>query len=390
MSYYIASNDNRLYAAVESDYGTAATVTEANRIPAIVLKVRQNLQTPHRIDKTGGRTFPGFPSGFRRRTSFELTTLMVGSSGAGAEPRNGPLFQAALGGTPRFFSGGTVQSAPNESQIVFVSPHNLVVNQSIVFSGELRFVASAPDSQTVLLNAPFTQLPGTGASIDPTVTYLPGTQLPSLTVFDYWDPIDSVHRLVTGGGVDRMYLRVNGDLHQFSFSGFASDVVDNASFVAGQAGLSSFPAEPPISGYNYSPVPGNLGQAWFGATAKQFFSVLDAELLLDNALDMRTREFGSIAPLGIVPGMRTVTASFRLYANTKTETRDLYAASRQRSPIGMMLQLGQQSGNLCGVCLKSIVPEIPEFEDDDQRLQWRFRNCRAQGGANDELVVAFG
>ena len=68
----------------------------------------------------------------------------------------------------------------------------------------------------------------------------------------------------------------------------------------------------------------------------------------------------------------------------------LYQASRQRSPIGVMLQLGQQEGQLFGVYLKSVVPEVPEFDDGETRLQWQFSNCRAQGTFNDELFVAFG
>jgi hypothetical protein len=85
-----------------------------------------------------------------------------------------------------------------------------------------------------------------------------------------------------------------------------------------------------------------------------------------------------------------VTADFRLLANTRTETKDLYLAARQRTPVRMMLQLGQQAGHLCGIYMKAVVQDTPDFDDADTRLEWRFRNCRAQGTLNDELVVAFG
>jgi hypothetical protein len=214
--------------------------------------------------------------------------------------------------------------------------------------------------------------------------------MPSLTVFDFWDPSDSIHRNLTGASVDQMELSVNGDYHQFLFTGAGREIVDNASFEQGQAGLLSFPAEPPVAGWSYSVVPGNLGQIWFGAEAKQFLSVLEARIKVDNNLEMRDREFGAETPRCLVPGMRSVTADFRLYANTRAETVALYQASRQRSPITMMLQLGQSAGHLCGVLLKAIVPELPEFDDGETRLQWRFRNCKAQGTANDECVIAFG
>jgi hypothetical protein len=219
---------------------------------------------------------------------------------------------------------------------------------------------------------------------------MPANNLPSMTVFDYWDPADSIHRIVTGAGVDRMRLSINGDFHQFQFSGPGRDLVDSVSFSAGQAGLTAFPEEPPVAGWSYSLVPGNLGQVWFGAIPQQFFSVLEAEVMLDNNIDLRSREFGSASPVCLAPGLRKVSADFSLYANTQAETIELFQASRQRSPISMMLQLGQSGGHLCGVLLKAVVPEVPEFDDDESRLQWRFGNCRAQGFGNDELVVAFG
>ena len=41
MSCYISSNNNRVYVALESSYGTAATVTGTNRIPLVKLGAKQ-------------------------------------------------------------------------------------------------------------------------------------------------------------------------------------------------------------------------------------------------------------------------------------------------------------------------------------------------------------
>jgi hypothetical protein len=300
------------------------------------------------------------------------------------EPGYGPLFHAALGNAPLLFTGGTVGAMPDPARITFAQPHALTAGQAICCGGEMRFVTSVVDTNTVVLNAPLTEVVSPGAPVGPTVTYLLATKLPSLSIFDYWAPAEAVHRVITGGGMDR------GDFHQFSFSGVASDIVDSASFTEGQAGLSTFPEEPAVADWSYSLVPGNLGQAWFGATPQQFFTVLEAEVLLDNDIELRSREFGSLLPRCMVPGRRSVTADFRIYANTQSETLELYQAARQRSPLSMMLQLGQQSGHLCGVYLQAFVPEVPEFEDDERRLQWRFRSCAAQGIGDDELIVAFG
>jgi len=37
-----------------------------------------------------------------------------------------------------------------------------------------------------------------------------------------------------------------------------------------------------------------------------------------------------------------------------------------------------------------VVPEVPEFDDSENRLQWKFTGCQAQGTGNDEIYVAFG
>ena len=55
-----------------------------------------------------------------------------------------------------------------------------------------------------------------------------------------------------------------------------------------------------------------------------------------------------------------------------------------------MLQLGEQIGQLFGAYMPAMVPEVPEFDDSETRLQWKFQNDRAQGTVDDELYIAFG
>jgi hypothetical protein len=91
----------------------------------------------------------------------------------------------------------------------------------------------------------------------------------------------------------------------------------------------------------------------------------------------------------IVPGERKVTASLELFASDDSQTQALYQAARQRSPIQVMLQLGQQAGQLFGSYMKSVVPEVPDFNDAHPRLSWKFAASRAQGTIEDELTIAF-
>lgn len=390
MPCYIGSNDERFYVAVEPSYGTAASVLAEHRFAAVQLRARQRTERPERRDKTGTRTFPGLPEGLRRQTDYDIRAYLAGWTDTSRPPSYGPLFQAALGASPLLFAGANVGTGSTATTLSFASPHGLTAGQAVTFGGELRFVTGVIDAQTVQLNSPFTLAPTAGSPIGATVTYKPASDLPSVSLFDFWSPATAVQRFLNGAGVDQMTLRINGDFHEFSFEGPARDLVDDASFTGGVAGLSQFPAEPAITAQNTSIVPGHLGQAWLGSVPSRFHTITSAEFRLENNIDVRDREFGIEGATCLVAGERRVRASFSLYEKSDAATRALYQAARQQSPISVMFQLGQQTGQLCGVLLKSVVPEVPEFDDGETRLQWRFSNSQAQGSQDDEVYVAFG
>lgn len=387
---YISSNDNRFYVAIEANYGQTPAMTGVNRIPAVQLTTQYKVQKGQRKDKTGTRTYAGDPSQLRSSTLFGLKTYLTNWANRSQAPAYGPLFQAAFGGTPLLWNGGTIDSVSSPARVAFTSPHNLTVGQAVSSGSEIRFVSTVVDAQTVTVNAPFAAATGPGSVLTATATYQPAAELPSLSIYDYWTPGTAVQRLLSGAAVNEVKLAVNGDFHEFTFSGAASDIVDSASFQSGQAGLSSFPAEAAIAPLLYSLVPGHLGEAWMGAAPSQLFTVTRAQLTFNNNLDLRSNEFGFLQSRGISPGGREVAIEFTLYQQDDAITPALYQAARQRSPIPVMLQLGQQQGQMFGVYMKSVIPEVPEFDDSEKRQQWHFVNCRAQGVVNDEIFVAFG
>jgi hypothetical protein len=148
--------------------------------------------------------------------------------------------------------------------------------------------------------------------------------------------------------------------------------------------------EPTVSELIYSPVPGHLGQAWVGLGPSRFHTVTSAQITVDNNLETRRNEFGMIDPRCLVAGEREVSVEFELYSRDDASFNELYQAARQRSPVPCFMQLGEVEGELCGVYVKSFVPEVPEFVDDENRLRWRFKASRAQGTAEDEIYVVFG
>jgi hypothetical protein len=244
-------------------------------------------------------------------------------------------------------------------------------------------------SQQVMLNAPFAESLVAGTQLSSTVTYKLATNLPSLTIYDYWDPITAVSRIITGAAVDLLQLSINGDQHEFTFTGPAADLIDSTSFTAGSAGLGSFPSEPSVGESSAGPVPGHLGQAWLGSTACQFFTVTEATIRLQNSLELRNQEFGSSYPRAAIPGQRQVSTSLSLFAQDDSQTLALYAAARNRTPISMMLQMGKQKGQLLGAYLPSVLPVIPSFDDSEIRLRWQFENNFAEGTSDDEFYIAF-
>jgi hypothetical protein len=384
---YILSTANRWYCGLESSYGTVPTITGANRIPAIKLTARQQFEKTTRRDKTGGRTFPGVPPGGRKSTEFALSTYLTSWTSSQSLPAYGPLFQAALGGTPIISSGGTVASSSG-SNVAFSAPHGLVVNQAVSSGGEIRFVTNVVDPVTVTTNAPFSTVPQAGGAFTPTATFFPGDSLPSCSVFDYWTPATALQRILCGAGIDEFSLEANGDYQEFHFAGMAQDLVDSASFSSGMGQLTAFPAEPAYTPLDYSIVPGNLGQIWMGVEPNRYATVTQAALRLQNDMEVRASEFGSQVPQFLSPGIRTVNFDFRLFEQDTQATMELYQAARQQSPVQIMLQLGQSTGQLFGAYMSAVVPKVPELDDSQRLVQWKVSGSRAQGASNDELVVA--
>jgi hypothetical protein len=387
---YILSNDNRFYVALEQSYGVAAAISASNRIPAVDLTTKQQNEKVQRADKTGSRTFVGYPSGLRIQTSFGLKTYMENWTDPTAPPPHGPLFQACLGGAPTQSPGGTVASTSGSSTLAFTAPHGLAPGGAVTSGGEIRFVTVVVDADTIEINAPFSVTPNASVQTGPTTMYQTAESLSSLTLYDYWSPSTAVQRVLGGMAVDTLSIKVNGDFHEFDFSGQAQDLVDTSSFQNGEFGLATYPAEPTVAPINYSIIPGNLGQVWLGSAPTRFLTLTNATVTFTNNLELRASEFGAILPSVIAPGQRSVSINFSLYEMDDSGTAALYQAARQRSPISVMMQLGQQQGELFGIYMQSVVPEVPAFDDSDKRLQWQFQSCRAQGSVNDEIFVAFG
>lgn len=404
MSCFISSQQNRFYTALESEYGQLAEVTADHRIPAIRLSMQQETRQSRRRDKTGSRTQGQLPAGIRKRNRFRLETYMTAWNLQKDEPVHGPLIRAALGAAPRTAVDLIVASVasvenpstgltPTNNQLTFATEHNLTQGQGLSFGGEIRFVEEVSNATTVRLNTPFSLALTTGSQMSKVITYAPATALPSVSIYDYWSPATAVQRILMGTAVDQMTIRINSDFHEFQFAGEARQLIDSTSFNAnpeGLAVLNEFPEEPALNAQNAPTlIPGHLGQVWFGPGPEQFFTLTEAEVVINNNIDLRQNEFGNGGVRCIAGGVREVGLRFSLISRDNAATNNLYAAAQLRQPISAMLQLGTEPGKMCAIYLPRFIPEVPEFNDRQPRLEWNFALSGAVGTNDDELRIAF-
>jgi len=390
MACYISTKQNRFYAALENSYGTVAAVTAADRFTGKSLKIQHEQERPKRRDKTGTRTYRGIAGALRARTKYELKTYLYGREAGSAAPRFGALLEAGLGGAPRVQNSGLAVTSISGAQVTFGQGHGLQAGDAVALAGEIRFVMSIPDSQSVLVNAPWTQGQTAGELTGGAVTYGLAASVPGVSLYDCWSPAAAVQRVLRGAVVDETQFRVSGDFHELSFSGEAADVLDSASFESGVGGLTDFPQEPVLEDLLEEPVPGHLGQAWIGGSPSRVYTLSQARVTVRNRIELRGNDFGTLLPRCVVPGDREVLVDLELYSQDGGVFDELYQAARSRTAVPVMLQLGEQESQLCGLYIPNLIPVVPEFVDEETRLRWRLQGSIAVGTVEDEIYVAFG
>lgn len=247
---YILSRANRYYAALETAYGIGAPVSASNRLLGKQFRAHQVTAASTRRDKTGLRTYAASGVQGLRTTAFEFNSVFASSTSAPI-PNFDPMLRSAVGGGVELFAGAVVSSMPSASEVQTVSPHGMRAGAAIAYGGELRFVLAVPDPLSLVLNAPFASSVPTNTALGSAAAYMLGNELPSVTIYDYWDPADAVSRFVPGAVVDQLQLSVSGSEAEFNFSGRAADLVDSRTFVQGEAGLNAYPLEPELGDFEY-------------------------------------------------------------------------------------------------------------------------------------------
>jgi len=390
MSCHIASYANRSYAALESELGSVAAVTTANRLPLSKLDIRSVRETSQRLDKSGGRTYVGAPQNGREHTAVQFHSYLTEWDSLSGMPQLHDVVQAAMGGEVQVNVANVIESVTNGQTLAMTAPHGLSIGQAISVGGEMRFVDSILDDHTVVVNCPVPAEVANGTTVGRCVTYRLGSHLKSLTMLDYWDPSTAIQRCAAGVSVDQVQVSVNGDFHEMAFQGEGSVYFDSATELPLSTGLQEFPSEPLGEWSTGELIPGSMGRAWIGTGGEACTSVLVGKVTLNNHIDYRRREFGGVRGGCVRAGMREVRLDLRIRAENSDDMRALFTSSRLQQPIPVMFQLGEMSGRMCALYMPQVVMEVPVFDDSGPSLEWIIRQARAQGVFNDELIVAFG
>lgn len=387
MSCFINATNERLYGAMESQYGQARTLAGSDRLSFRQLKVSERTRRAERRDKTGTRTrFAPHPE-VRTDNRFELDCYFATRDPQAPTDGVANLMEATLGGERITWNGLTAIDVSGNGQVVaFNAAHGLKVGQAVRFQGQLRFVKSVVNTTTITVSAPFGQGFQAGSVTGKTVSMWPGDKPKPLTMGNYWTPAGTLDRLLAGCVVNEMAVALNSDFHGASFRGSVREIASVTGFSPGSTGLVSFPAEPSNPTQTFQLVPGHVGRLFIGGAE---YYLLDLSLRFLNNADTTTREFGmSLSPC-YSADLRELSLQFQLYAAQDAAVNQLHVLSRSRLETDLTIQLGNQPGQLVGIYVPRFVPEIPELKDSDTRVAMSYPKSIAYGVSNDEVTVAF-
>jgi hypothetical protein len=387
MSCYINASQERLYGAIEGEYGRAASLQASHRISFRSLKVTERTIRSERNDKTGSRTRSAPHPAVRKDNRFELACYFSARGAANDPDGVMGLVQAALGGDVAELGGLQVTGvAGNPPTVTFAGAHGLRVGQALRFQGELRFVKAVNSANSVTLSAPFGTGLQAGATAGNTVTCWPGDKPKPFTLGNYWTPAGSIDRILAGCVINELAVTLNSDFHGALFRGTAREVVSATGFDAGDTGLTAFPAEPAMTLQDRRLVPGHVGRLFIGGV--EYF-LLDLALRFVNNSDTVTREFGMETASCYSADVRSVSVQFQLYASDHTAVSQLHALARSRGETDLSIQMGDTPGELVGIYIPRFMPEIPELKDADTHVVMSYPSSLVFGVTNDEISIAF-
>ncbi|MDX2267837.1 MAG: phage tail tube protein [Bryobacter sp.] len=385
-SEYIATHSNRIYLKSETDHPAMGDMSEAVLAPVTSLRVNTRRQQLFRQDKTGFRTDTPVLGPQRELIEVSLGAYGVGWDGGATKTAISPLLESGFSAQANVGANYTVAAVAGAT-LTLGEDSTLTVGAALLFGTELRFVTAVSGLREVTLNAPFTVEPSLGATLQGCLNLGVGDATHTMSLLDNWNPSQAVQRFLTGVVANRLTVAVNNDFLDLSVDGFARNQYDSVNGVV--SGEFTFPTEPAGTGSLLaSPIAGHLGQAVVGVDHQNVCTLTEATITIDNNIEPRTDEFGCYTTKAYTLGKRRVTVDFTLFERNDAFSQSLYAQAVNNVPVPVMFQLGTQPGAMLGIYLPAVLLSMPEFDDRQSRLLWRFQGSLALGGQNDEIFLA--
>jgi hypothetical protein len=327
---FIYGRNERIYAAGETTYGTAAAPAADNHLAHITCELDPAVDMYDIEWKTGSRgLFPAQKG--RQHGTFRLSLPLMGSGTAGTAPDASAILTAAFGTE-------TVTATTSVAYTI-----NDLVNKAFTL---WRY-------RTAAVAVPFQQ-----------------------------------------AGISCLVRRVTWNLGQnvanYQVEGVCMWVLDSEQFAAadtiGKGGLGSFPAEPTTPVINGAQAQGFVGALSIGGNVVD--TVQSMTITADFGWDQVTDTFGNFYPTGPIGRTRRITGQCRLYDNSETALTNLRAKAISKVEMAVSAQIGTTAGNIHTIALEGGQLDFPKLIENDDRWMLDAQNFifhESVAGASDEI-----
>ncbi len=383
---YIGTHSNRIYLKSEIDHPGTNDMTASQVAPVTSLRVANKRKQLIRRDKTGFRSETPVLGPQRELVELSMLSYGTGWDGGAGKTAISPILESGMAAATNLGGSHSV-STVNGAQLSFAADANLSVGNALSFGSEMRFVAAVSGPRDITLNAAFNAVPTAGSVVVGCANLAAGDSVRTMALLDTWTPAQSVQRFLTGVTADQLSININNDFLEVGMRGYAQNMLDS---VSGNGGVGFvFPSPPTGQGQTLAaPIAGHLGQAIVGSEGISICTLTEAKITVDNGIDPRTEEFGCYGTKAYTLGRRRVSLDMTVFERNDTLSQTLYSNAANNIPTPVMLQIGNQPGSMFAIYLPAVLFAIPEFEDTESRLLWRFRSGLAFGAENDEIYLA--
>ena len=333
MANYVLSRNERIFIAKQPEFGTAVAPVATDAVRHIKARLKPEVSTLRRRDKTGSRQGILGKKG-RQSGSWSIEASLVHGADADDLPDYDALYEAAFG------KPGTVNAG---SSVVYG-----------IHASAIRY---------------FTML-----------QYLGDAGTPN-------------HQMAWGCIVRRLTFQLGQDVAEFSAEGDCGWVQGSKSWAGASAiergNLATFPVEPA------SPVTlGDLIEGFIGSViigGEGIADIISANITVDFATETVKNTFGSRTPTGAQGGVRNVSIGMSVHCSDDAALETLREAGESKEPLNAQIMLGETPGAIAKFDIKGIQLESPDLDDGSHRMAVNFPDSPAFGtlGSDDEFALTF-